>query len=322
MQSRAKHGFTLVELLVVIAIIAILIALLLPAVQAAREAARRAQCTNNVKQIGLALQNYHTSNNTFPPGGITEGPCCGTESRTNWAIAILPMLEEQALYDLYDQDLTNEDPDNQPALRSHVKTYSCPSDDFKPGDIQHPDGGPRKGQNQYHRGSYKAMTGRSDGFNPWDAMEDSTVDLFPLTKAWMGVFPSVGYHEVPRVVSLSMIRDGTSQTILVGEAASASEDDIARKLRPLWGYTYAFYNTSDLEPHGGILIGDFRRCNKIASATGGRGCSRFWGSYHDGGVVNFVYGDGSVRGVSPNVDIFLIADMATIAGSEVVQAGN
>jgi prepilin-type N-terminal cleavage/methylation domain-containing protein len=93
--SAQKRGFTLVELLVVIAIIGILIALLLPAVQAAREAARRSQCSNNEKQLGLAMHNYHDTHKTLPIGRIC---CCwGT-----WKVSILPYIEQQALYDKYD----------------------------------------------------------------------------------------------------------------------------------------------------------------------------------------------------------------------------
>jgi prepilin-type N-terminal cleavage/methylation domain-containing protein len=93
-------GFTLVELLVVIAIIGILIALLLPAVQAARESARRMQCTNNLKQIGLALHNYHTAQGSFPYGGLRppNAPACGY----SWWIRILPMIEQNAIYKEFD----------------------------------------------------------------------------------------------------------------------------------------------------------------------------------------------------------------------------
>ena len=98
---RGKHGaFTLVELLVVIAIIGILIALLLPAVQAAREAARRSQCTNQMKQIGLALQNYHDVQKTFPPVAIfgRQGPFPQRSFHHTWLTAILPYLEQMPLY--------------------------------------------------------------------------------------------------------------------------------------------------------------------------------------------------------------------------------
>ena len=115
--SEASHrkcsAFTLVELLVVITIIGILIALLLPAVQAAREAARRAQCTSNLKQIGLALHNYHAANNCLPGGSNFTNYTAGWGT---WCLAILPQLEQQPLYDRF--DFEGLDHDRQPGLRA------------------------------------------------------------------------------------------------------------------------------------------------------------------------------------------------------------
>src|SRR3954453_8837159 len=91
---RRERGFTLIELLVVIAITAVLLALLLPAAQAAREAARRAQCVNNLKQIGLGVLNYESANGSFPPG--EKGCCWGT-----WGVFILPFIEQQALFNAW-----------------------------------------------------------------------------------------------------------------------------------------------------------------------------------------------------------------------------
>src|SRR6202011_965831 len=125
---QARRAFTLIELLVVIAIIGVLIGLLLPAVQKVREAANRLKCTNNLKQIGLALHNYHDAYATFPPGGVTEGPCCETPSGAAWTIYILPFLEQDALYRKYDFTKYNEDPENALVRTSPVKIYVCPSD--------------------------------------------------------------------------------------------------------------------------------------------------------------------------------------------------
>src|SRR5207237_1675079 len=103
---QARRAFTLVELLVVIAIIGVLVALLLPAVQQAREAARRMTCTNNLKQIGIALHNHHDVKLTFPPGGMNTGHN-GTPVYTTWTVEILPFMEQQALFQQYRQDLLN-----------------------------------------------------------------------------------------------------------------------------------------------------------------------------------------------------------------------
>ncbi len=120
-ESRKLRGFTLVELLVVIAIIGILIALLLPAVQAAREAARRSQCSNNLKQIGLALHNYHDTMNVFPPGSINGN------NELGWTVFILPYIEQSALYDQVNFNQAARGNIDSTEARTRIETYLCPS---------------------------------------------------------------------------------------------------------------------------------------------------------------------------------------------------
>ncbi|ADV61544.1 hypothetical protein Isop_0955 [Isosphaera pallida ATCC 43644] len=140
-----RAGFTLIELLVVIAIIAVLIALLLPAVQSAREAARRAQCVNNLKQIGLALMNYESANGVFPPGGVADESKAGiwggvgANNVLSWRALILPQMEATAVYNAinFSQPMSSNAPDPRAQWTAYMtvnSTWLCPSDD-NPGGI-------------------------------------------------------------------------------------------------------------------------------------------------------------------------------------------
>jgi len=127
---RTPRGFTLIELLVVIAIIAVLIALLLPAVQKVREAANRTKCTNNLKQLGLALVHYHETFHKFPPGRV-DGPLpeagVTNSARHGWGPFILRFIERQDLADRYDWNRESSQPPNQETVGVQLKIFQCPS---------------------------------------------------------------------------------------------------------------------------------------------------------------------------------------------------
>jgi prepilin-type N-terminal cleavage/methylation domain-containing protein/prepilin-type processing-associated H-X9-DG protein len=131
---RRRPAFTLIELLVVIAIIGILIALLLPAVQAAREAARRAQCVNNLKQMGLALANYEGVHQALPPGYVSKVDPSGNETGPGWgwAAMILPQMEQRVTFDAVNFSLGIEFPDNTTARLVYLSAFFCPSDRVEP----------------------------------------------------------------------------------------------------------------------------------------------------------------------------------------------
>jgi prepilin-type N-terminal cleavage/methylation domain-containing protein/prepilin-type processing-associated H-X9-DG protein len=160
--AKCRRGFTLIELLVVIAIIGVLVALLLPAVQAAREAARRSQCTNNLKQMGLAAHNYHSAHNQFP-GAITAGRMNGAnwQAGGNWGCwsphaMLLPFLEQTPIYNSCNFSYINQGNAtdyanhfiNSTALRTKVGVFVCPSNPTLPPGLRNW-GGPRPGNNYF-----------------------------------------------------------------------------------------------------------------------------------------------------------------------------
>jgi prepilin-type N-terminal cleavage/methylation domain-containing protein len=302
---RAASGFTLVELLVVIAIIGILVALLLPAVQAAREAGRRASCSNNLRQIGLAIHTYHDLHGVFPAGALNFGTCCSTESYTSWPISILPHLERTGLSQLYVYEETNEAPANQFARQQFVPTYACPSE---PGTkvLTEPESGPANDFNlRYMPGSYRGMGGRSDGTGWWDNYPQYTF----LPYKWRGVFHVVDGRLEQE--SFSTVTDGTSNTLLVGEYGTLSRT----RRRSFWAYSYGSYNKSDAVPESRTLVNDWDRCAATGGLGGIQACSRGWGSFHPT-IVQFLMCDGNVRPMNQSVDMTVFVNAATIAGRE------
>jgi prepilin-type N-terminal cleavage/methylation domain-containing protein len=237
-RGKLARGFTLVELLVVIAIIGILIALLLPAVQAAREAARRTQCANNLKEMGLAVNTYISAKKQLPPGkvgssGDQGGGTCSTNEWSNWALEILPYMDEIGLFKQYDFTKDNGNAANLPVLQSFVKTQACPTDP-NPSALYIPE--VTTGDPPSMSSSYRAVTGRGwatgAGGNEayWDSPKAaagdnmSAKDRGPLSV----IVTSNGYINGGKAncymsglasspVKVKQIIDGTSKTLMIGE---------------------------------------------------------------------------------------------------------
>jgi type II secretory pathway pseudopilin PulG len=320
----------LVELLVVIAIIGILVALLLPAVQAAREAARRMSCSNNLKQLALAQHNYHDTYKSFTPGGITPGNCCGTKSAANWALLILPFIEEQPLHDTYNFNIFNEDAANAAVVTTNVKAFDCPSD-LSTEQNDRPASGPGSGQD-FQRGSYRAVSGASTGACWYDNNQSNS-----FCTAYRGVLHHIGATKRPHygltggasvgTEDFSKIVDGTSNTLMLGEQQSRTTP----RRRTFWAYTYTSYNQSSVTVgQARSLIPDYSGCVNIGGLGGSNVCKRGWGSFHPG-ALQFALADGSVRAISTTVDmgvgnnnttvtnIGVLPALASIAGSEQVE---
>jgi len=205
-RGRARSGFTLIELLVVIAIIAVLIALLLPAVQSAREAARRAQCVNNLKQMGLATHNYVDSNNVMPPFNESYSNVgYWIDWPLNWAAATLPYLEQSAMYNSLNYFYGGYDPQNNTVSSSRVAIMICPSESVN----QSPAG---PGWNGWT--NYAANIG---GPPPIQSFSGPIVP-FNHGTGWNNPTPGTGYYPgTLGPVGFQSITDGTSNTALVSE---------------------------------------------------------------------------------------------------------
>jgi prepilin-type N-terminal cleavage/methylation domain-containing protein/prepilin-type processing-associated H-X9-DG protein len=298
---RRKRGFTLIELLVAIAIIAVLVSLLLPAVQQAREAARRTQCKNNLKQIGLALQNYHSSFNMLPPGYVAGAGYPATTNGWSWCALLLPQLDQTPLYDSINFNVPVEHPSNQAAVAMKLPAFVCPTDQIGAGTFQITDATGNVIMASAAAASYAATVG------------DDSSDADGLTGN--GVF----YRNSG--IRISDIRDGTSTTVLAGDRA--------------WGFSNGTWVGA---PNNGLCrAGTFNpwkfatgnspvfvlvHNNYINILTDSDGGLDDFSSFHTGGA-QFVMADGSVRFIinitsdGPQRRAFWA--MGTRYGGEVVQ---
>lgn len=199
--SKKRRGFTLVELLVVIAIIGILVGLLLPAVQAAREAARRMQCSNNLKQLGLAAHNFESSYKYLPPGEWTRAATTASTTRPAWTTVVLGFLEQSNKFNQFDFKVdVNTDPKNEPARSQDVPAFVCPSE-------------PSSAQFSTSTG---ATVGRLNYFGSIGGAADSR-QADGLAGIFSGNFSNVALNETPKGVKFGSITDGTSNTALHSE---------------------------------------------------------------------------------------------------------
>ncbi len=320
-----RAAFTLIELLVVIAIIAVLIGLLLPAVQKVREAANRIKCANNLKQIGLAIHNYHDVNGLFPSGHVE---ICGTGGSnckyfSGWSIAMLPYLEEQNLYQQYlDNPTTNEDAKNQAFCKTYLAVFTCPSD-IRANQIYAPETIAPHGDPQpnppilYMAGSYKAMTGI--GIGPGDSHSTQNYagfwDEVQAAKAkhpgGRGAFHGDGFSGM-KPDKIANVTDGLSNTIFVGERHTRNH--FIRG--PFWADTFNLYSlgASYLGITNAYLQPDYDGCR---SQIDENYCKYGWGSLHAGGI-NWLFGDGSVRNITADINLIVFMDLSTIAGGEAI----
>jgi len=208
---RFRRGFTLIELLVVIAIIAVLIALLLPAVQAAREAARRSQCVNNLKQLGLAVHNYHSSNNCLPGQVMYLAPNCVGGWSPGWTLSLLPGLEQAALYNAYNTSINPDQPANYTVGFNQLSVLLCPSDSIK-----------ARPAAPWGSMSYHANQGGPGTMRIWSGtiVPGYTVCPWPPNTGWWGNDSNMGFF------GFEGVSDGTSNTALFSEKLVGEQNGI------------------------------------------------------------------------------------------------
>lgn len=316
---KRPKGFTLIELLVVIAIIAVLIALLLPAVQQAREAARRSQCKNNMKQLGLAIHNYHDTYSHFPMCYYTEigrgSPTLGPQQ--SWMIGILPNIDQAPLFSTFNfgWGVTNDPrgtaiPNNSASSQTHIPVFRCPSDNSLNLVDNRSDGGLTRAVT-----SYKACAGANWawGIYPSTAFYNNT--LWGVTNNGLDYGNGIMCRNWGTTHSTRIrdVVDGTSTTFAVGEAIPAYSQ---------WNWWWLNNATTATTS---IPLNAKPVCPQSVGLTkdaGLRACNYDWpnnysfASMHVGGA-HFMMCDGSARFISDNIDYTMYRNISTINNGEI-----
>jgi prepilin-type N-terminal cleavage/methylation domain-containing protein len=321
-KAPKSAGFTLVELLVVIAIIGVLVALLLPAVQSAREAARRMQCANQLKQITLASHNIIDVTGAYPSGHrCTYVLTSDTRAYyMNWGIALLPYIEQQALFNQYDDTVINLDPKNSYIRQVYMATYTCPAE-LKPKRVlmpetQAPTGG--TGNVQYMMSTYKGMAGVSnDNNNGWGGYPSEVLTNFNLGPGSRGILHTDWPGSPAPAERIACITDGTSNTLIYGERSTRSHNPTPAGFSraAFWADSFNLYDLSYAETLSATLLADYDLCK--ARVSNENSCKYGWGSFHPN-IIMFSYGDGSVRPLPINIDMKIFTYISTIGNGESV----